>query len=517
MGTKRKLKTRQNKTASKQDELTKDYLNDLPDEILLEIIKYLKLDNSNELANKTTKKHENLITLTSGKRTTLWTYQHKPQSPILTSFQSFSIVNHRLYSICRPLLWKAINFPTLMPIPMSYWNDELLPKHGPHVQSITIRLTEQWFEIPPKPISIKHSSGKGNLNHYSLRERKIKFIEQDKDFWDVPIINSDNLAVSAYLLPHDLDHVDFKRQKSHGLSPQNVIKVISQCSQLSTLRIRSPDAGFASPDPIEMWILRNNLTSLLSDLKQLRHLQISGPWLSSILAGCIIEPIKVLPLLESLECSKVSVERPVEVDSLATCLKNSVNLKRLALHDVDVIDGSWGCHEGPPQLINLSLRDCANLWLSNTPWLISTWAPGLTHLELKFDEPWNAHFRPLQEDLSEFEPRHHQFDLPSLTHLTIWRHSSCDYFHCFKDSKTIEVLKVYHLLPEDHITFIDFILGDPFPKLKLLSLLVPETRFPLDPESSERVLPLEAFCKSKGISFHLSSYTLSPQIEISLF
>ncbi|KAH9823065.1 hypothetical protein DFH28DRAFT_1103318 [Melampsora americana] len=509
MRNKRKLKTQHTQTPSKQIKLTTDLLNQLPDEILLEIIKYLKLENSNENSLNLLKKNQNLITLTSGKRTTLWTYQHKPQTPILTSFQSFSIVNRRLYSICRPLLWKALHFPTLMPIPMSYWNDEILPKHGNYVQSITIRLTYQWFEIPPKPLSIKHSSGNGILNHYSLRARKIKFIEQDKDFWQVPIMNSDNLAVSAFRLPNELDHFDFK-QKLHGLSPQNVIKVISQCLQLSTLKIICPDSGFASPDPIEMWILRNNLTSLLLDLNQLRHLQIGGPWLSSILAGCIIEPIKILPLLESLEFIKVTVERSEEVDSLATCLTNCQHLKRLALHDVDVIDGSWGCHSGPPELTDLSLRDCSNLWLSNTPWFISTWAPRLTHLELKFDEPWSLHFRPLQEDLSEFEPRENPFDLPFLTHLSIWPHSSCDYYLCFKDCKSIKVLTFYDFLLEDHSSFTEFILTHPFPKLELLSLPVPEICYPLESDSNQKVLPLETFCKSKGIHLHLSSYSLSP-------
>lgn len=86
-----------------------DSLSRLPNEIILDIAKYL-LDDPNERKENHHKKLNQGIDLTSGARTTLWIYQHQPESPIMTSFQSFSLVNRRMYSICQPIIWRVSKF-----------------------------------------------------------------------------------------------------------------------------------------------------------------------------------------------------------------------------------------------------------------------------------------------------------------------------------------------------------------------------------------------------------------------
>lgn len=105
----KKGKNRLSRTKAVSDTISatqRDSLCRLPNELLLEIIEYL-LDDSIKPAQNHRKKINQGITLESGQKTSLWLYQHDPKSPIMSDFQSFSVVNRKIYSICRPIIWKV--------------------------------------------------------------------------------------------------------------------------------------------------------------------------------------------------------------------------------------------------------------------------------------------------------------------------------------------------------------------------------------------------------------------------
>lgn len=475
----------------------------LPNEILLAIIEHF-LDNWSEAEDNHDKKIKQTVPLVSGEKTTLWIYQHNPDFPISTSFQSFSVVNRRIYSLCRPFLWEYLTFPSPLQSRMSFWRKDILPKHGSYVKTVYAKLREQWFERLPKPLSIERAIRDRDQHQPSSRSD----LEEDNELRIVDDVRSDNLGVSYMQSrgPHTL----------LGLCPENLIQVLSHCENLTALHLKCLHGGQKYPDPEEMHHFRNNLTSLFSELGHLQHLKILGPESLSIRSECIYKPIIHLPLLESLEFSSVAVEAREEVGRLAACLYNLKNLKRLVMDEVDALDNSWGFREGPPHLENLTIRYCTHLRLAKTPSFVSSWAPHLTHLELRFVEPFDI---LSQEDLSDFDPRDNLFSLPSLTHLTIWPHSGCHYVHCFSDCKELRQLTFNYWIrcepdeedpeeePDDSHKGLselsDFITGNSFPKLKSIVLPTEHDNFPLDPISASAMAPLEEFCKSNGIELKM--------------
>lgn len=218
---------------------------------------------------------------------------------------------------------------------MSLWNEEILPKHGSHVEVIDVGLRSEWLQIHAAQDKHQKSLRDSDVN-------TIKFIEEDKEFWEVDDIYSDNLNVSAAQNMLGVDVGKIIMRELYGLCPENLFKVLSHCPNLTSLYLNCPDNDSKAPDTEEMQNLSHNFLSLFADLKRLQHLKIRGPKYNytSISAGCFIEPISHLPLLESLELVHVSADDGSEVDNLATCLHNLKNLKQLILKEVDVIDGS---------------------------------------------------------------------------------------------------------------------------------------------------------------------------------
>ncbi|EGG07341.1 uncharacterized protein MELLADRAFT_85759 [Melampsora larici-populina 98AG31] len=484
-----------------------DLFNRLPDEVLLEIIRYL-VDDRSEYVENQAKKMEQGTTLMSGEETVLWIYEHKPKSPILSSFQSFSIVNCRVHSICGPILWKSVRFPSQMSTPMSFWNQKILPRHGCHVEKLEVGLRREWLKVLPELDSIEQAAEDQIRRRYSLRSSAdvstIRFIEEDKDYWQVDSVHSDNLAVDCkdkYGISAPGTEIPTRHnlggkqnsalRKLCGLSPENLLKVLSQCEKLTTLHIDCPPH---SHDPeTDVHNLGCNLTGLLSHLGHLQHLKIRGDPDQRTAVKCFFEPIKRVPLLESLELAYFHHVGP----ELTAILLDLKNLKHLVLKNALLFDWDWS-RRGPPHLVNLAMLECATFFLSDAPTAISTWAPNLTHLELYFEDNFC-----IRDDLTEFDPHRNQFCLPALTHLKIWPHSDCRYFHCFKDCKNLRHLTYYqHWGPHgdasaDLSEFSDFITTNVFPQLKVIVI----THWSeLPPADVATILSsLKVFCNSRGI------------------
>lgn len=515
----KKSKTGKNRPSrTKRTSVThEDILNRLPDEVLLEIIGYLLHDQS-EFIDSQLKKIEQGRTLRSGKETVVWIYEHKPTSPILTSFQSFSVVNRRIHSICQPLLWKSVRFPSQMSTPMSFWIQKILPRHGCHVEILEVGLRAEWLKVLPELLSIKQGAGDQNRPRYSLRSSadvsKIKFIEEDEEYWHVDRFHSDNLAVDCediYGISAPGTEIPRRHwrggkrnmmlRKLCGLSPENLLKVLSHCDELTTLSLDCPHHLSNDPESTQIRNLSCNLTELFSDLARLQHLKIRGDPDAHTLVTCFFEPIKRLPLLESLEIA-YSMHSDVAGPELATILLNLKNLKHLVLNEAILLGWEWDC-QGPPALVHLAMLHCAMFFLSDAPTAISKWAPHLTHLELNFETNFCV-----RDDLTDFDPHCNQFRLPALTHLKIWPHDECRYFYCFKECNNLRHLTYYQHwsahgdASDDLLEFSNFIISNVFPKLKVIVI---STQFELPPATVASIMsPLRDFCKSQGIELDVN-------------
>ncbi|EGF97653.1 uncharacterized protein MELLADRAFT_79815 [Melampsora larici-populina 98AG31] len=284
-----------------------------------------------------------------------------------------------------------------------------------------------------------------------------------------------------------------------GLGPENVFKVLSYCENLTTLNLTFPDRGYNPPPAHEVLNLSRNLTLLFSDLKHLQHLKMQGSRYSSIFADYLIEPISHLTILESLELAEVSYKHDAMVDELNICLSKMKNLKQLVLRELWTMDGSWTCTAGPPQLVDLKLIGCDHLLLFEVPHLINSWAPHLTHLELRFD----VNLQVLPWDDEEFDPDQCQVCLPDLTHLTIWPHCECHYFRCFAECKKLQHFTFHQSYGVDILDqladFSAFITTTQFPQLKVIDIPVLQYYLPFDISVTSALVPLQTFCNTQGI------------------
>ncbi|KAH9823061.1 hypothetical protein DFH28DRAFT_945911 [Melampsora americana] len=495
---KQKNKLSQSKAKPKSHE---DLFGRLPDELILKIAGY-SLDDPKKLEEIHHKKINQGNNLVSGRKTYLWLYQHNPQSPIMTSLQSFSIVNRRIYCICRPIIWKSLKFPSDISSPMSLWNQEILPRHGCYVEVLDVGLRSEWLQVPKCPPSIKRVIEDKSSRRHSLRSsdiNKIKFIDEKKDFSEVDHIYSDNLAIDTY--PGCASFCEVTSRELYGLGLENVFKVLSHCENLTTLKLTFPTKAPRARSVEGVQNLSGNLTSLFSDLKHLKRLKIQGTGEASIFGDSFTKPIARLTFLESLELAYLSDDNWELSRSLPTCLSNLKSIKQLVLKDVDVMDGSWICHKAPPQLIDLKLLDCNQFTLTEVPFFLDAWSPHLTHLELRFNR--NLEVLPTDE-YPEFDPDLYAAKLPELTHLTIWPHSECHFVRCFAGCKNLRYLKFHQTcygmdILDELSDFSDFIITTQFPHLKSIEIPIFQRFFPLTSRITSTISPLGTFCKSQGI------------------
>lgn len=91
---------------SSKAKIPKDLFGLLPDEIILEIAEYTLDDRTNFEGNRH-QKDKQIITLVSEDAEPLYIYEHNPEAPIMSTFQSFSVCNRRIHRICQPILWQV--------------------------------------------------------------------------------------------------------------------------------------------------------------------------------------------------------------------------------------------------------------------------------------------------------------------------------------------------------------------------------------------------------------------------
>lgn len=345
---------------------------------------------------------------------------------------------------------------------MNLWTHCLLPKHGDLIHSLSFQLSYHFCEF--------------NIEAPLLKTKSIQ--------WPVQDINKliphqqwqhDNLSlVSDNEDEESLEYYDF-RLGSQVISPENVQKVLSCCPNLQTLEFICPQTSEDEPPTIlEMVPLVVYLTALVCNLPQLQHLKIQGYWINSIFSKCLLDPLKKLPQLTSVTCSRMcrdSFSDSVEEDqeNFVKGLASLDHLTRLSCKQVDAVAPSWTTWSSPANLVDLTIINCKNLVIPDTSDFISTWAPNLTRLKLRF---WTHNIDPkAKSELQAFEPHKHQFRLPQLTKLVLHHIPECDFFLSFSNCPNICRFTYHDLKAGSVPTFVDFLTKSNFlPNLKLLSL-----------------------------------------------
>ncbi|KAH9825198.1 hypothetical protein DFH28DRAFT_18948 [Melampsora americana] len=513
---KRKL----SKTCETASEDQQDRLSELPDEILLKIVQ-LAYNSQTNYGGSQEQKARQIITLISENQNRLCLYQHKPETPINNSFKSFSLVNRRLHSLCQPFIWQFLSFSPKISPPMSFWHQEILPKYASDVKELSVELDAQWIRIPEHPLSFERIAAEQNQHHFTFQSsdanvfKVLKLINRNRR---KAITSSGPRPLFEVLHFDDLDPHDQQSllgikhnlviRKSACLGPKNLLKVQAPCNKLTTLSLQFPPY-WRYPDSEELINLTRNLTLVFSHLGRLRHLRYSGPHFSPIPAESIIEPLKHLPLLESLELTDLVVRDWTRADCIASSLSTLKSLKKLVLMDVDMIDYSWSQHKAPPQLSKLVISHYPNAGLSNLPSYISSWAPHLTHFELGFVGQHEA--QEPEEILPTFNSEIHRFILPALTHLTIYRRFSCESFHCFTACPNLRHLTVRNPHKGGLAEFSEFIIKDVFPKLEEIVMPIKFLDSPPNSNLDPYLNLLEDFCKLKDINLKLAQGFLSRQ------
>ncbi|EGG11336.1 uncharacterized protein MELLADRAFT_59469 [Melampsora larici-populina 98AG31] len=333
-------------------------------------------------------------------------------------------------------------------------------------------------------------------DHFTLHLSDSDKFRYIKGYNDYRSVRFDKLALPDQQGLIGVQH-DIVLNEPHEVYSNELVKVLPQCENLTTLDFKCKGHG---SHPGSLYQLGHHLTALFSRLqhhKHLKNLKIRGTHSGSVIAETISKPLTYLPLLESLELK--FVESRGGPNSLKTALSNLKNLKNLILMEVDIMKNSWD--EGPPQLVNLVLHHYPNTWSSNTPRLISNWAPHLTHLELNFleDPDPDRRYR-----IPKFDPSINHFCLPALTHLILWRNPLCEYYQCFTECPNLQHLEIRNSYSKHRLSeFCEFIISNVFPKLKVIVMPMAWVGHSLDPIVASTLTPLKEFCSLQGIELQL--------------
>ncbi|KAH9811462.1 hypothetical protein DFH28DRAFT_982242 [Melampsora americana] len=327
----------------------------LPTEIVVQIIDLLydlALDEADDLMEKRTQRGKRTNQIILGKLRHYFTISTQDDEPLLNSLQSFSVVNRAIYSLCCQYLWKTISFPTPLPIEIDLWTEEILPKHGSHVKSLSIHLSE----------SCLMSSSK--LSTQILYDNVIR-------------------------CPNDCDIPKPEEFESRicKLSPISVLQILSQCVNVDTITIYFPN----SPKPYQAQHAQNLETLLIPSLKrlhQLRNLNLSTSSDFSYREQISSRIVSHLPLLESFSfVGKPTRLRsfpsiPTDPVMLSLDLSRLPNLRELDLSLSHFVDSRWVQHSWSNRLTDLSLVLCENISTFDVQKFVNFFASTLTSLSL---------------------------------------------------------------------------------------------------------------------------------------
>lgn len=122
-------------------------LADLPIEVFYKILEQLDCIAIDEVWKIYKEKFDRRVMISGPAHGNYMTYLHR-NSPIFNSIQSFSLTSRQIYSLCRPWLWRKLEFPTSLPAPIDLWTEDILVRQGAHVQTLQVMLSKNCSSRP---------------------------------------------------------------------------------------------------------------------------------------------------------------------------------------------------------------------------------------------------------------------------------------------------------------------------------------------------------------------------------
>lgn len=386
-----------------------------------------------------------------------WTYLHR-NSPILNSIQNFSLISREVYQLCRPWLWRRLEFPTFLPAPIDLWTEDILLKQGSYVRSLSLLLNQNCSQPPGGPAVYD-------------------------SFYDNLITDLENITAV------------------NSISPDNAESLIDRCPNLSTLEI---EFDYAEPDedegPIAAFVL--DLLPRLTSLKQLRHLTLVNNRANTIVNGLPPKLIGNLPLLESFTCAGLVTsgsDRRHGAESFGFNLAKLKSLSRLDLSQMDIHD-NWCLYDWPRTITHLKIHRCRGLSPSSTHRIIQHIAPYVKKLDIWF---------PYQEgtDIEELDlirnPQRY-FSLPFLTELNISALNN-NLLASFQNCTSIRRLLWWYISLKHCQSLHKILSKSPWPQLKLVigkphHLLLGPSEFEQQyQETEDQLVVLEKYCEQVNL------------------
>ncbi|EGG05705.1 uncharacterized protein MELLADRAFT_78042 [Melampsora larici-populina 98AG31] len=356
---------------------------DFPEEILDNIVSMVHRQSTKEHTSiKERKMERQTRTRIQGLKFDI--YVSHEGSPILNTFQNLAAVNRKFHRLCLTRLWQDITFPTSVPAPMSLWTDDLLLKHAALVKSVEFELEDQID-----------------------RQGSHQLSESERSLYDNTSLINDN-----------------EEDTRCGIGLLNIVKIFKVCSSIESVTVHLPMVGH------DEWY--SGLTVLLKSpfqlLPQLQHLRVLDDEHRVLSGDFIIDIIKILPSLTSLEINSfIFVQKQSEEESLGWNVAQLQKLRKLTLWYITCEDHTWSLRSWPERLTSLKLQCCGEITLGMVHELISGNTPFLTQLHLGLDEDDMAYFTV-------------QFDLPALESLHVDSQSRIDLLSSFENCKSIEFL-----------------------------------------------------------------------------
>ncbi|KAG0145733.1 hypothetical protein CROQUDRAFT_715934 [Cronartium quercuum f. sp. fusiforme G11] len=358
-------------------------LPDLPAEVLDRIIQCVRKYSSLETIQNRKDKWSGLKKFPYGNQPERSNYIFFPsEPPVLNSFQSLSVVNQKIYSLCRPWLWRSIRFPNAMPHPISRWHRRILPEHGHLVKILKVELSGAWLETQPPTL--------------------------DAGFQDNWIIYSDNSTIPELTFAdHAIGH--------RGLSPGSLTRVLVQCPNVVHLEIHMLALKIKEATVEARTALKESLIKLFIRLPKLQHLYLKAKKEDTWPGNWLNEIVSALPELRSFCGSGISNHHDtaqVESQNWLGSLSRLKHLHQLELAYTEKISTTWRLFTWSKQITDLTLDSCAQLSIADTLDLINYLSPNLTSLKL-------ANLRYSTDQMNNSTNSRIFFDLPSLTKLNL--------------------------------------------------------------------------------------------------
>lgn len=386
----------------------------LPFEILEQIVKHvhrMSVIENEESRGLWSQRKSQLAFVPINKRSQRYIMQLDNRVPILNSLQSLSAVNRSFHDICCRLLWKTLRFPTRLPIPITLWINEILPKHGFRIRSLSLTLSTRFLKTP-------HNDPFRQSNHYDNTALRKEGVCRKH-------VKSCNCFVREMLSPKSI--MGLLHQCHENLSDLDIVFSLELGNRGENLNGRMHG----------LQLLFARITPAMSRLVGLRNLALRNIHFASFNDDVLSQMFAGLALLESFSATDLPtwfIDHNKHPHHTGGPLSRLKNLSRLQFYQVSAVDVSYCHHSWPKIITELHLEGCCNINPTVGHQLIHRIAPNLTRLRLNFcNSVEGFDFGP------DWQKRLH-FQLPHLTDLSIQPYEH-DYLTCFQECHNLQRLK----------------------------------------------------------------------------